>query len=150
MGLDPNDVDYLAYDGGGDLLAALLGDEATFGVSTPGEFLDQIQAGQLRVLAVTSAGRVPGVDAPTLREAGVDLEFTNWRGLVAPPGIGDADRRALITLFDRMHRSPEGRQGLEHNNFTDSYLTGDGFGAFLRSENDRVGRLLRRLGLAAA
>ncbi|SDC89613.1 Tripartite tricarboxylate transporter family receptor [Actinokineospora iranica] len=61
-----------------------------------GEYRDQIQAGELRVLAVTGRARIPGVDAPTLREAGVDVEFTNWRGVVAPPGIGDGDRDRLV------------------------------------------------------
>jgi putative tricarboxylic transport membrane protein len=150
VGLDPKAVDYVAYDGGGDLLAALLGDQVAFGVSSPGEFLDQIQAGQLRVLAVTSARRVPGVDAPTMREAGVDLEFTNWRGIVAPPGISDRDRRTLTTLVDAMHSSPEWKQVLERNNFTDAYLAGDEFDAFLRAENDRVASVLRRLGLTPA
>ena len=100
-------VDYRTFDGGGDLLAALLGGRAAFAVSSTGEFREQIQAGQLRVLAVTSARRVPGIDAPTLREGGVDLEFANWRGLVAPPGISAADRQALTALVDALHRSPE-------------------------------------------
>jgi putative tricarboxylic transport membrane protein len=148
VGLDPRAVDYLAFDGGGDLLAALLGGRAAFGVSSPTEFSDQLQAGQLRVLAVTSATRVPGIDAPTLREAGVDLVFVNWRGLVAPPGISEADRRALIALVDAVHRSPEWQQVLAQIAVTDSYLTGDAFGAFLQQEDDRVSDMLQRLGLA--
>jgi putative tricarboxylic transport membrane protein len=46
----------------------------------------------VRVLAVTGPQRVAHLGAPTLRESGVDPEFTNWRGVVAPPGISDADR----------------------------------------------------------
>jgi putative tricarboxylic transport membrane protein len=149
VGLDPRLVGYREYDGGGDLLAALLGNRAAFGVSSPTEFRDQIAAGQLRVLAVTSAQRVPGVDAPTLREAGVDLQFVNWRGLVAPPGLADADRRALTRLVDGMRGSPEWAQVLARMNVTDAYLTGDEFGAFLRSEDERVAGVLHRLGLAA-
>jgi putative tricarboxylic transport membrane protein len=147
VGLDPRAVDYLAFDGGGDLLAALLGGRAAFGVSSPTEFSDQLEAGQLRVLAVTSATRVPGIDAPTLREAGVDLVFANWRGLVAPPGISDADRRALIALVDELHRSPQWQQVLAQIAVTDSYLPGDAFEAFLQQENDRVSNMLQRLGL---
>lgn len=149
VGLDPRQVTYVEFDGGGDLLAALLGDRVAFGVSSPTEFRDQIEAGQLRVLAVTSAQRVPGVDAPTLREAGVDLQFANWRGLVAPPGLAEADRRALTRLVDGMHGSPEWAQVLARMNVTDAYLTGDAFGEFLRSEDERVAGVLQRLGLAA-
>jgi putative tricarboxylic transport membrane protein len=148
VGLDPRAVTYLAFDGGGDLLAAVLGGRAAFGMSSPTEFSDQVQAGQLRVLAVTSSTRVPGIDAPTLREAGVDLVFANWRGLVAPPGISDADRRALIALVDAVHRSPQWQQVLAQIAVTDSYLSGEAFDTFLQQENDRVSDILRRLGLA--
>ena len=59
---------------------------------------------------------------PTLREAGVDMEFTNWRGIVAPPGLSDADKQALAKLVDDMHNSQEWKEALEQNNFTDAYL----------------------------
>jgi putative tricarboxylic transport membrane protein len=147
VGLDPGRVDYREFDGGGDLLAAVLGHRVAFGVSSSTEFRDQIDAGQLRVLAVTSAARVPGVNAPTLREAGVDLQFASWRGLVAPPGLTDADRRALTGLVDAMHGSPEWAQVLARMDVTDAYLTGDAFGAFLRAEDERVAAVLDRLGL---
>jgi putative tricarboxylic transport membrane protein len=150
VGVDPRSVDYRTFDGGGDLLAALLGGRATFAVSSSGEFREQIQAGQLRVLAVTSTGRVPGIDAPTLREGGVDLEFANWRGLVAPPGISAVDRQALTTMVDTLHRSPEWQAALTRMAVTDAYLSGDAFGAFLAAENTRVGGLLQRLGGAVS
>jgi putative tricarboxylic transport membrane protein len=98
------------------------------------------------VLAVTSARRVPGIDAPTLREGGVDLEFANWRGLVAPPGISATDRQALTTMVDALHRSPEWQASLARMSVTDAYLSGDAFGAFLEQENARVGGLLQLLG----
>ena len=150
VGVDPKQVNYVSYDGGGELLTALLGGQIAFGMSGAGEFADQIQAGQVRVLAVTGAQRTPDVDAPTLREAGVDLEFTNWRGLVAPPGLSDADKQTLTKLVDDMHNSPEWKQALEQNNFTDAYLPADQFAIFLAAENERVAGVLRELGLAAA
>ncbi|SFA60517.1 putative tricarboxylic transport membrane protein [Rhodococcoides kroppenstedtii] len=87
VGIDPTTVNYISYDGGGDLLTALLGNKIAAGTSGLGEYVDQIESGQVRVLAVSGSERVPGVDAPTLREAGIDLEFTNWRGILAPPGL---------------------------------------------------------------
>ena len=89
VGVDPKAVNYVSYDGGGDLLTALLGKKITAGTSGLGEFVDQIEAGQVRVLAVSGSERVEGIDAPTLTEAGIDLTFTNWRGILAPPGISD-------------------------------------------------------------
>jgi len=147
VGIDPTQVNYVAYDGGGELLTALLGGQIAFGMSGGGEFADQIEAGQVRVLAVTSAERVADIDAPTLREAGVDMEFTNWRGIVAPPAISDADKQTLTKLIDDMHNSPEWKTALEQNNWIDAYQPADQFATYLQQENDRVATLLRQLGL---
>lgn len=148
IGLPPNTVNYVAYDGGGELLAALLGGKVAFGVSGLGEYADQIAAGELRVLAVTAAKRSPGVDAPTLKEAGVDVEFANWRGIVAPPGLDDAGRAELVGAFTALHATPEWKDALVRNGWDDAFLPAEGFGAFLTSENERVATVLRGLGLA--
>ncbi|MDL5155619.1 Bug family tripartite tricarboxylate transporter substrate binding protein [Actinomycetospora termitidis] len=147
-GIDPKAVNYVPYDGGGDLLAAVLGGKVALGVSGLGEFSDQIASGDLRVLAVTAGARVPGVDAPTLREAGVDVEFTNWRGIVAPPGLTPEQRIELVAAADSLHASPEWRAALDRNDWQDAYLPGDAFGAFLAAEDERVAGVLRELGLA--
>lgn len=147
-GIAPKTVNYVPFDGGGELLASVLGGKVAFGVSGVGEYRDQIQAGELRVLAVTGPQRITGVDAPTLREAGVDVSFTNWRGIVAPPGITDADRERLIEVFNRLHRTPQWKDALVRNGWTDAFQSGPEFGAFLAGENDRVASVLKELGLA--
>lgn len=144
----PKDVNYVAYDGGGELLTALLGNKVAVGATGVGEVAEQAKSGQVRVLAVTSAKRSPDVDAPTLKEAGVELEFTNWRGLVAAPGVSDADKAKLVGLVQKMHESPAWKDALSKNNWIDAYQTGDEFAGFLKSENDRVGTVLKDLGLA--
>ena len=144
IGITPKDVD----DGGGELLAAVLGAKVAVGVSGLGEYADQIAAGELRVLAVTKGVRSAGVDAPTLKEAGVDVEFTNWRGIVAPPDLDEAGRTELISAFTALHDSPEWKEALDRNGWDDAFLPAEGFGAFLSSENDRVAGVLRGLGLA--
>ncbi|MBB5806483.1 putative tricarboxylic transport membrane protein [Saccharothrix ecbatanensis] len=148
VGLDPRTVNYIPFDGGGELLASVLGGKVAFGVSGVGEYRDQIEAGQIRVLAVTSGSRLSGVDAPTLRESGVDVEFNNWRGVVAPPGISDTDRARLVDLFTDLHGTSQWREALARNGWTDAFAPGDEFGAFLRAENDRVATVLKDLGLA--
>ncbi len=149
IGIDPRAVNYISYDGGGELLAAVLGGKVAFGVSGLSEYADQIEAGELRVLAVTAAQRVPGVDAPTLKEAGVNVEFANWRGIVAPPGLSDEGRAELVAAFTALRESPEWKEALERNGWQDAFLPGDDFAAFLHSENDRVAGVLRNLGLVA-
>lgn len=150
VGIDPRAVRYRQYDGGGPLLAALFAGRVDVAVSGVLENIEQVRTGAVRVLAVTGRGRVPGVDAPTLREAGVPLVFANWRGLVAPPGISRDARRRLVGLLDQVHDSPSWRAAVRSNGWTDDYLTGREFGAFLAEESTRVRRLLVRLGFDRA
>ncbi len=149
IGLAPRDVNYVAYDGGGELLAAVLGGKVAFGVSGLGEYADQVAAGQLRVLAITAGERADGLDAPTLKESGVDVEFTNWRGIVAPPGLEEAGRRELVDAFTALRQTPEWAEALERNGWDDAFLPADEFAAFLASENERVAGVLRELGLTS-
>jgi len=147
VGIPPRSVGYRQFDGGGDLLAAILDHQVAFGVSGRSEYADQIASGQLRVLAVTSESRIPGTDAPTLRERGVDVVFTNWRGIVAPPGLHERDVAALRAMVGRLHRSAQWRAVLAKYRWTDAYLDGVAFGDFLRAQNDRLAHALDGLGL---
>jgi putative tricarboxylic transport membrane protein len=148
VGIDPNDVNYISYDGGGPLTTSLLGEKVDAGMSGLGEFEGQIADGSLRVLAVSGDERLDTVDAPTLEESGVDLVFTNWRGVLAPPGISAETRDYLIDIFTEMHDTPEWHQALEANGWTDNFATGDKFGTFLEEQDTRVADTLKELGLA--
>jgi putative tricarboxylic transport membrane protein len=146
-GIAPKTVNYIAYDGGGELLASVLGGKVAFGVSGIGEYLDQIKSGDLRVLAVTSAERPKGLDAPTLKESGLDVTFTNWRGIVAPPGLSDSERDRLTNLIAKLHASRQWKDAVKRNQWTDAYLTGEDFGRFLDAQDKRVDTVLKELGL---
>jgi putative tricarboxylic transport membrane protein len=146
-GIAPKTVNYVSYDGGGELLASILGNKVAFGVSGVGEYLDQIKSGELRLLAVTGAERVEGLDAPTLREAGLDTEFTNWRGIVAPPGISDEEKDKLINLVTKLHASDQWKESLKTKGWNDAFLTGDKFSDFLKEQDKRVDTVLKELGL---
>jgi putative tricarboxylic transport membrane protein len=146
-GIDPKQVNFVSYDGGGELLTAVLGNQVAFGVTGVGETRDQIEAGEVRALAVTSAEPFQGLDTKTLKEQGVDLEFTNWRGWVAPPELGEEDKQALIDLATKMHDTQEWKDALTTNGWTDAFMVGDEYAAFLKSENQRVGDVLGELGL---
>ena len=148
VGVDPKQVRFVSYDGGGDLLPALLGDKVDFATSGAGEFKDQIANGDIRVLATSGDQRIDGIDAPTLEEAGIDLVFTNWRGVVAPPGISDAQRQRLIDAFQKMHDTQEWKDALKANSWADAFATGDEFGAFIKEQDKRVADTLGELGLA--
>ncbi|MEO6199708.1 MAG: tripartite tricarboxylate transporter substrate-binding protein [Cryobacterium sp.] len=147
VGIEASDVNYVAYDGGGELLPAILGGKLEFAASGYGEFLEQVKAGELRVLAVTSEERVPVLDAPTLKEQGVDLVFTNWRGLLAAPGLTKAETARLVAAVTTMHDSAEWEQILTNNGWTDAFITGADFAAFLTDQDKRVATVLTDLGL---
>ncbi|TDB72218.1 tripartite tricarboxylate transporter substrate binding protein [Micromonospora sp. KC721] len=149
VGIDPRQVNFVSYDGGGELLPALLGGKVAFGASGFGEFLDQVEAGQIRVLAVTSVEPVEALkDVPTLKSSGIDLVFTNWRGIVAPPGISDADKQVWIDALTKMHDSDEWKAELTKRGWTDAFVTGDAFATFLTEQDKSVADLLKQLGLA--
>ena len=146
VGVAPRRVNYIAFSGGGESLAAILGGQVSVGINGLAEFAAQIDAGTVRVLAISSGARLPGLDAPTLREQGVDVEFENWRSIVAPPGIGAGDRRRLDATIETMVRSREWQEMLQRYRWLDRYLAGEAFASFATAEEARVRGILRELG----
>lgn len=147
-GIGAGDVGYVPHEGGGELLPALLDGSIDAAVSGPREVREQVRSGQLRVLATSGTERLSFIDAPTLQEAGYDVQFANWRGVVAPPGIPQATRQRFIALFTDLHSSPGWQQQLAENGWQDAFLTGPGFGDFLTEQDTAVQRELQELGLA--
>ena len=145
IGVPPADVNYVAFSGGGEALAALLGGQITAGVSGLGEFAPSITSGQLRALAISAPARVPDLDAPTLREAGVPLDLANWRAVVAPPGVSDAEAAALTARVRAAVTSTAWRDTLARTGWTDLYQDGPAFRQFLLAEQARVNAVLARL-----
>lgn len=146
-GVDPSQINYVAHSGGGEALADVLSGAATAGVSGASEFADQVEAGQMRFLAVSSAEPIEGIDAPTIADSGLDVELANWRGVVAPPGIDDAQREQIVGLIERMRDSDGWQEALEANGWTDFFQPGDEFDAFLDEEATRVEAVLSDIGL---
>ena len=147
-GIDATKVNFVSYDGGGDLLPAILGNKLGFAASGAGEYLKQIESGEVRVLATSGEKRLDGVDAPTLKESNIDLVFSNWRGIVAPPGISDADKATLIAALEKMHGTAAWKEALKTHSWTDAFITGDEFESFLTEQDKRVADVLTKLGLA--
>jgi putative tricarboxylic transport membrane protein len=151
IGVDPIDVNYVSYDGGGPLTSALLGKKIDAGFSGLPEFEGSIDAGELRVLAVSGEERYPDAspfaDAPTLKEEGVDLVFLNWRGVLAPPEISEERTAELIGYLEEMHDSEGWKDQLAEKGWTDDFKTGDEFAAFIDEQDERVSSTLEDLGL---
>jgi len=146
-GIDPARVRYRTFDGGGELLPVLLDGRIDVAVSSVVEYAAQISSGQLRALAVSGPQRLAGVEAPTLTEAGFDVVFVNWRGVLAPPGITTADRDRLVHLLQRLEQTPEWNAAVARTGWTNAFLPTDQFGAFLAEQDRDVRATLTRLGL---
>ena len=146
-GVDPSQINYIAHSGGGELSPAILSGGVTVGVSGISEFADQVEAGEMRFLAVSSDEPVEGVDAPTITESGLDVTLSNWRGVMAAPDISPEQRDAIVAMIQRMHDSDAWQEALETNGWTDFFQTGDEFAAFLDEEQGRVEEVLRDIGL---
>lgn len=148
IGVEPRQMSYVAFAGGGPAQAALLGGQTTAGVSGWGEFAEQVKAGRLRAIGLSSPDRQAGIDVPTLKEQGIDVELFNWRGVFGAPGINANQRAALIGLVDRMVRSPQWREEVTKRDWTEIYQSGDDFGRYVAAEVTRIEGVLRSLGLA--
>ena len=146
-GVSPKDINYVAFAGGGELRPQVIGNQVTCGVSGFGEFKSDAQAGQVRLLAVTGPSKLPGSNVPTVSEAGVNVEITNWRGMVGPPGMKDNEKRAWITMLTRLNGSNTWKGILEKLDWTDAFLAGDQFATYLKQEDDRVAKVLKDIGL---
>ncbi len=147
IGVDPTQVNYVAYSGGGEALAAILGNQVTVGISGISEFSAQVAAGELRLLAVSSDERVPGVDGPTLKEAGIDLAVQNWRMVAAAPGITDEQKAAISADIEKMVNSTAWQNALEAKGWVNTYLAGDAFTAQLAADIEATDAILKDIGL---
>jgi putative tricarboxylic transport membrane protein len=146
VGVEPRRVNYIAFSGGGESMPAIMGGQVSAGINGLDGFLPHLEAGTLRALAISSAERLPGLDIPTLREQGVDVEIENWRSVVAPPGISAGDRSRLEATIGAMVRSPEWREALGRYRWLDRYLAGPPFAQFVAVEEKRVRGIMRELG----
>lgn len=147
LGRGAREASYVAFAGGGPAQAAILGAQVKAGISGLSEFAEQIKAGRMRALATTGATRSdPAI--PTLRESGVDVVATNWRGVFAPPGIRPDAREKLVQFIAELHALPAWREMLTTRDWTDAFMTGAEFDQFLERDRLQTEAVLKDIGLA--
>ena len=147
VGVDPTKINYIAYSGGGEAMAAILGNQVTAGISSLGEFQSQVQAGTMRLLAVSAPERIEGVDAPTLKESGIDVELQNWRMIAAAPGLTDEQKAAITADMEKMAKSAGWQEQLAAKGWADTWLAGADFDAQLAKDTADTETVLRSIGL---
>ena len=145
VGVDPTLINYIAYSGGGEALAAVLGGQVTVGISGYGEFESQIAAGELRALAMSGENEMDGI--PTLSETGVDVTVENWRMIAAAPGITDEQKAAITADIKKMVESETWKSTLETNGWVDMYLDGEAFDTQLDADIESTTTVLKDIGL---
>ena len=147
LGRSAKEASYVAFAGGGPAQAAIMGGQVKAGISGLSEFAEQIKAGRMRALATTGAERIdPNI--PTLKESGVDVVLTNWRGVFGPPGLRPDAREALVRLMTEVHALPAWKETLNTRGWTDAFLTGPELDAFLERDRAQTEAVLKEIGLA--
>lgn len=146
-GVDPTKINYIAFSGGGEALAAILGSQVTAGISGYGEFESQVKSGTLRLLAVSSAERLANADAPTLKESGLDVVVENWRMVAAAPGLTPEQTAAVSADIEKMVKSASWQEILKTKGWQDTYLAGDAFKAQLDKDVAATEAVLKDIGL---
>ncbi|MBI5279661.1 MAG: tripartite tricarboxylate transporter substrate binding protein [Burkholderiales bacterium] len=134
VGADPKKVNYIAFRGGGEAVAAILGGNVTVGGSGYSEFAEHIAAGKMRPIGVTSQKRLPGINVPTLKEQGYDVVLGNWRGVYGAPGLSAEQRAALTDLVVKATKTKAWQEALEKNGWTPALSTGKEFEDFVEYE----------------
>jgi putative tricarboxylic transport membrane protein len=134
VGVDPKKVNYVAFRGGGEATAAILGGNVKVGGSGYSEFAEYIAAGKMRAIGVTSPKRLPGINVPTMKEQGYDVVLGNWRGVYAAPGITAAQRAELTDLVVKATKTKAWAEALAKNSWTPALMTGKEFDEFVDYE----------------
>ncbi|MBP7607381.1 MAG: tripartite tricarboxylate transporter substrate binding protein, partial [Giesbergeria sp.] len=134
VGVDPAKINYVAFRGGGEAIAAILGGNVTIGGSGYSEFAEYIASGKMKAIGVTSDKRLPGINVPTLKEQGVNVEIGNWRGVYGAPGLTPVQRKALVAKVEKAVKSAAWAESLKKNAWTPAWLAGDAFSSFVDSE----------------
>lgn len=146
-GVDVAKLNYVPFKGGGEAVIAILGGHVTVGTSGLAELEEYIKVGKLRPIAITAPARLKGVDVPTLKEQGINVEIGNWRGVYGAADITPEQRRKLVDSVSKATRTKAWAETLEKNNWTPALLTGDDFGHFVDDDHARVRALMVKLGM---
>jgi len=144
-GIDPSKINYVPFKGGGEAIAAIVGGHVTAGVSGIGEFAEHVKGGRMRALAVSSVSPIDNV--PTLKEQGLNVELTNWRGVFGAPEITATQRDALIKIVRGATESATWKTTLEKLGWSPIFLSGDEYKKFIDEDTKRVGAIIDSLGI---
>ena len=148
-GVDPQKLRYVAFEGGGETLTAMLGGHVQVTSSGLGEITPQLAAGKIRVLAVLSDQRLPGklADIPTAREQGYAITWPVIRGFYMGPEVSDEQFAWWQGQFDRMLADEDFAQLREQRDLFPLAMTGDELRDFVFKQVEQYKQLAGEFGL---
>ena len=134
--------------GQGLAMAALMGDKINSSSQHPAEVFNQVKAGEVRILAISSEKRIAlWPDVPTMKESGVDLEFDQWRGIAAPKGTPQAVVDKLNPLIKKAIESKEWVDFASSLGSTPRYLAPADFAKFVATVDKETREIMEGAGL---
>lgn len=133
----------------GEVLNMLLSGVATAGLSTLSEIRPQVEAGKLRILAVSGGSSPKDLGSPpTLDRLGYgDDAVDAIGGVMAPPGLNASEQRAVVRLVDKMRHTSCWKKTLRENDWDEVWLPGRKFGDLISRQQKQVGAVLKEVGL---
>lgn len=140
---------YIVFGGSGPALTNLLGGHISTTWLNPGEGLEQIRAGKVRALAVTSTERLKAFpNIPTFKELGYDVVWEQYRGVAMAPGVPADTVKVMSDAFQRMCRTQRWQKEYIEANLLVSICQGpEAWGKTIDTVNDRYVRMFRELGI---
>lgn len=149
-GISPKKMKYVSYDGGGEAMAALLGGNADLIATDASSVGEYLRAGKVRVLAVTAPHRLSGElkAVPTLKELGINTEFTIWRGVFGPKQMPPQSVKYWQKQLKALSDHPVWKRELAANHWIGRYRDAQSFQAFLEEQDQQIRTLLKALGMA--
>lgn len=149
-GVDPQKLRYVAFEGGGEPMMALLGGHVQVITSGIGEATAQLAAGKVRILAVLADERLPGAlgDIPTAKEQGFDIAWPIARGFYVGPEVSDEDYAWWKQQFDVLLADEDFAKTREQRDLQPLALTGDELQAYVYKQVEQYKTLAAEFGLA--
>lgn len=137
----------VTFEGGGDLLIAVLGGHVDLGIGEPGEVESQVQAGKVRVLASFTQKRLGGRDWPTATDEGVKIVVTKFRGLLGPKGMDREAIRVWEQAIQKVLEVPAYKQYYQGVNLEPGYMGAEEYARYLSQMNEQLAAYLKEIGV---
>lgn len=148
--VDPHKMRYVAFEGGGEPVTALLGNHVQAVSGDLSEMVPYLQGDKIRVLAVFSDQRLPGqlADVPTAKEQGYDLVWPIIRGFYVGPKVSDAEYDWWVQTFQTLQQTEEFKKQRELRGLFEFNMNGKELDSYVKQQVTDYREQAKYFGLA--